>query len=63
MIKKELKFASFQYNEDTNIFTVWNDSEGFMFNKIYAFAFIRFVLRVAQRNWFRRKKARGVVKT
>ena len=56
-ITKELKYASFEYNEDTQTFSV-KDSTGnkIELNKVYSFAFMRFVIRIAQRNWLRTKK-------
>jgi hypothetical protein len=58
-IKKELKNVSFEYDEETKTFTIV-DQDGFhghiQLNKVYAFAFMRFVIRMAQRNWLRNKK-------
>lgn len=58
-IKKELKNASFEYDEETKTFTIM-EQDGFhghiQLNKVYAFAFMRFVIRMAQRNWLRNKK-------
>lgn len=57
-ITKELKNATFEYDEETKKFLII-DSEGGGFvelNKVYAFAFMRFVVRMAQRNWLRVKK-------
>jgi len=55
-IKKELKNVSFEYDEEKKVFTLY-DHEGFNgsieLNKVYAFAFMRFVVRMAQRNWLR----------
>ena len=59
-IKKELKNATFEYDEKRKVFTLY-DHEGFNgtieLNKVYAFAFMRFVVRMAQRNWLRDKKS------
>lgn len=59
-IKKELKNATFEYDEERKVFTLY-DHEGFNgtieLNKVYAFAFMRFVVRMAQRNWLRGKKS------
>ena len=57
IIKKELKNAVFEYNENKKSFVV-TDSNGqsIELNKVYAFAFMRFVVRMAQRNWFRSNK-------
>ena len=56
-IKKDLKHASFEYDEESKIF-ILQDKEGnkIELNKIYSFAFMRFVVRMAQRNWFRNPK-------
>lgn len=58
-IIKELKNATFEYDEDKKVFTLY-DQDGFNgtieLNKVYAFAFMRFVIRMAQRNWLRQIK-------
>lgn len=59
-IKKELKNATFEYDEETKSFTIIGANELYStveLNKVYAFAFMRFVIRMAQRNWLRGKKA------
>tara|TARA_R110001592_G_scaffold321636_1_gene600220 strand:- start:5172 stop:5438 length:267 start_codon:yes stop_codon:yes gene_type:complete len=57
-ITKNLKNATFVYDEEKKVFTIM-DEDGFNgyveLNKIYAFAFMRFVVRMAQRNWLRGK--------
>ena len=67
-ITKELKHATFEWDEETKSFTIYTHNEhGWIegvgenpnkvtLNKIYAFAFMRFVVRMAQRNWLRGKK-------
>ena len=59
IIKKDLKNATFEYDEEKKVFTLY-DHEGLNgtieLNKVYAFAFMRFVVRMAQRNWLRSKK-------
>jgi hypothetical protein len=57
-ITKQLKHAEFQYDEETKEFRV-QDDEGneVVLNKIYAFALMRFVIRMAQRNWLRSNKS------
>jgi len=55
-ITKELKNATFEYDEETKSFTLSNNETKIELNKIYAFAFMRFVVRMAQRNWLRTKK-------
>lgn len=58
-IKKELKNVTFEYDEEKKIFTLY-DHEGLNgvieLNKVYAFAFMRFVVRISQRNWLRQGK-------
>lgn len=55
-IKKDLKFATFEYDEVTKSFKIINeDGTTVILNKVYAFAFMRFVVRMAQRNWLRNK--------
>jgi len=57
IIKKELKSATFEYNEEKKSFLVISkDGSSIELNKVYAFAFMRFVVRMAQRNWLRSKK-------
>jgi hypothetical protein len=55
-ITKELKNATFEYDEETKSFTLSNNETKIELNKIYAFAFMRFVVRMAQRNWLRQSK-------
>lgn len=54
-INKELKYASFEYDEEDKVFTIIDTEHGgaVELNKVYAFAFMRFVVRMAQRNWLR----------
>jgi len=59
-IKKELKNATFEYDEEKKSFTISGEhpalrgvSNTIELNKVYAFAFMRFVVRMAQRNWLR----------
>ena len=55
-IKKDLKYATFEYDESKKDFTIINDNgDSVILNKVYAFAFMRFVVRMAQRNWLRGK--------
>lgn len=55
-IKKDLKYATFEYDESTKSFTIISDNgDSVVLNKVYAFAFMRFVVRMAQRNWLRGK--------
>lgn len=58
-ITKELKHASFSYDEESKTFCI-TQGDGLYttveLNKVYAFAFMRFVIRMAQRNWLKGKK-------
>ena len=82
IIRKELKFANFEYNEDEKTIlietrldasTLARENEEtdedyaervanhrpaingrIKLNKVYSFALLRFVIRIAQRNWFRK---------
>ena len=81
IIRKELKFANFEYNEDEKTILIEtrldappdrayeeNDEDyaerisnhrpaingRIKLNKVYSFALLRFVIRIAQRNWFRK---------
>lgn len=55
-ITKELKNITFDYDEDSQTFTLFEpDGTHLTLNKVYAFAFMRFVVRMAQRNWLRAK--------
>ena len=57
-IKKELKKAEFEYDEEAKKFLIIDkeNAESVELNKVYAFAFMRFVVRMAQRNWLRQNK-------
>ena len=57
-ITKKLKYAEFEYDEETKQFLIVDPENGnaVELNKVYAFAFMRFVIRMAQRNWFRQIK-------
>lgn len=67
-IEKNLKYATFTYDEESKDFTIttkpFGESDGghavggntIKLNKIYSFAFMRFVMRIAQRNWLKNKK-------
>lgn len=62
-ITKDLKYATFEYDESDKTFTITEeDGNRVILNKVYSFAFMRFVVRMAQRNWLRQtKKANKVV--
>jgi hypothetical protein len=53
-IKRELKHGSFEWNDETKMFKITNGEDSLELGKVYAFAFLRFVFRIAQRNWFRK---------
>ena len=56
-ITKALKYATFEWDEETKSFTILEENGNrVILNKVYAFAFMRFVVRMAQRNWLRKKK-------
>ena len=56
-IDKQLKYAEFSYDEKDKTFTITEeDGNRVILNKVYAFAFMRFGIRISQRNWLRNKK-------
>jgi len=56
-INKHLKYADFSYDESDKTFTITEeDGNRVILSKVYSFAFMRFVIRIAQRNWLRTKK-------
>ena len=62
-ITKELKYATFEWDEDLKAFMITEqDGNRVILNKVYAFAFMRFVIRMAQRNWFRKGKEKVLSK-
>ena len=64
VIRRELKFANFEYDEDEKTIMIETRLDGgdnpingrIKLNKVYSFALLRFVIRIAQRNWFRKVK-------
>ena len=63
IIKKQLKNSTFEYDEEKKSFVIKGQNNQFIeLNKVYAFAFMRFVVRMAQRNWFRGAKTTNKVK-
>ena len=55
-ITKKLKYADFEWDEKEKTFTITEeDGNRVILNKVYAVAFMRFVVRMAQRNWLRSK--------
>jgi hypothetical protein len=62
-IKKNLKYATFEWDDEEKSFTITEeDGNRVILNKVYAFAFMRFVVRMAQRNWFRKIKDKATNK-
>ena len=69
-IRRELKYATFEWDdEEKSILIETKSSEPLRddidihpingrvkLNKVYAFSLMRFVVRIAQRNWFRKTK-------
>tara|TARA_Y100000593_G_C4091306_1_gene228663 strand:+ start:130 stop:471 length:342 start_codon:yes stop_codon:yes gene_type:complete len=56
-ITKKLKYAEFEWDEESKSFMITeDDGNRVILNKVYAFAFMRFVIRMAQRNWYRKPK-------
>ena len=54
-IRKPLKYGEFIWNDVANEFTIHAGNGTINLNKVYAFALQRFITRIAQRNWLRRK--------
>ena len=62
-IERSLKYATFEWDDENKTFTITEeDGNRVILNKVYAFAFMRFVTSMAQRNWFR-KSSKPVVKS
>ena len=56
-ITKKLKYADFEWDDESKTFTITEeDGNRVILNKVYSFAFMRFVIRMAQRNWWRQIK-------
>lgn len=56
-ITKKLKYAEFEWDEESKSFLITEeDGNRVILDKVYAFAFMRFVVRMAQRNWLKGKK-------
>lgn len=54
-IIKELKFATFEWDEENKSFCVTDkDGNSITLNKIYGFALMRFIIRIAQKNFLRK---------
>lgn len=54
-ISKELKYGHFSWDDTSKHFTIHSSGQTVALDKTYALAFVRFVLRIAQRNWFRKR--------
>jgi hypothetical protein len=60
-IIKKLKYAAFEWSEEGKSFMITEqDGNRVILNKVYAFAFMRFVIRTAQRNWLRTKSPKKI---
>ena len=57
-IKRKLKHGSFEWDDEAKMFKITNGEYSIELGKVYAFAFLRFVFRIAQRNWFRKMEAK-----
>ena len=59
-ITKKLKYGEFAWLDNQKCFFVKttrdNEINRILLDKTYAFALMRFIIRIAQRNWLRRKK-------
>jgi hypothetical protein len=56
MIIKPLKYATFSFDEVSKTFIAETTEGGKVkLNKVYAFALMRFIIRISQRNWYRKK--------
>ncbi|OGZ32288.1 MAG: hypothetical protein A2V69_01110 [Candidatus Portnoybacteria bacterium RBG_13_40_8] len=58
IIEKKLKYGTFSWDDEKKEFIVENYKGIVHLNKTYAYAFQRFLTRISQRNWFR-KRERG----
>ena len=55
MIEKRLKFGTFVYDESLKEpFVIDVNGKQVALNKVYAYALTRFILRISQRNWYRK---------
>ena len=61
-ITKELKYATFEWEEETKTFSVTDANNNTIeLNKIYGFALMRFIIRIAQRNFLKKPLPKGIV--
>jgi len=51
-IVKALKHITFEYDDDNKTFFV---NKGYL-SKVEAFSLVRFLIRIFQKSWYRRKK-------
>jgi len=57
-IKKELKHARFIWDEDSKTFTIEQPpGNRIELDKVYSFALMRFIIRIAQRNFLKKPQA------
>lgn len=58
-IKKELKNATFEWEEESKTFSFTDSNNNkITLNKVYGFALMRFILRIAQKNFAKNKIAK-----
>jgi hypothetical protein len=61
-ITKELKNATFEWSERTKTFSVTDSNNNTItLNKIYGFALMRFIIRIAQRNFLKNPLPKEVI--
>ena len=61
-IKKELKNATFEWEEESKTFSFTDSNNNkITLNKVYGFALMRFILRIAQKNFAKNKIAKKQV--
>ena len=54
-ITKELKNATFEWDEDAKSFIIIDsNNNSICLNKIYGFALMRFIIRIAQKNFYKK---------
>jgi hypothetical protein len=57
-IKKQLKHARFTWNEDSKTFSIEQPTGNKIeLDKVYSFALMRFIIRIAQRNFLKKPQA------
>ena len=61
-ITKELKYATFEWDEHAKTFTVTDSNNNTIeLNKIYGFALMRFIIRIAQKNFLKKPLPKEVL--